>query len=129
MIAILSVILLTQTIQETNPAKIVASTGFRLYQTLISPSQGDVCNFSPSCSHFAKSSVEEHGIVWGSLMASDRLQRCNLWALGLLGKYYHGIREHKIHDPVQNNYIFGTIVKEDPDARLLNVPERKRILP
>ncbi len=62
-------------------------------------------------------------------MALDRLQRCNPWALGLLGKYYHGIREHKIHDPVQNNYIFGTIVKEDPDARLLNVPERKRILP
>ena len=121
---ILSVLLLTQTPHETNPVNIVASTGFRLYQTLISPSQGDVCNFSPSCSHFAKSSIEEHGIVLGSLMASDRLQRCNPWALGLLGKYYHGIREHKIHDPVQSNYIFGTIRQEDTEDHHLNLPEQ-----
>jgi putative membrane protein insertion efficiency factor len=104
--------LLTQTPYETNPVRIITSTGFRLYQTMISPSQGDVCNFSPSCSHFARESIEQHGIVWGSLMASDRLQRCNPWALGLLEKYYSGIKDHKIYDPVHNNYIFDPINKE-----------------
>lgn len=106
----------TQTIQETNPAKIVTGSGFRLYQTLISPSQGDVCNFAPSCSHFAKASIEEYGIIWGSLMASDRLQRCNPWALGLFDKYYSGITGHKIDDPIRNNYIFGEIRKRSVDA-------------
>jgi putative component of membrane protein insertase Oxa1/YidC/SpoIIIJ protein YidD len=126
---ILAIILLAQTVHETNPAKIVASTGFRLYQTLISPSQGDVCNFSPSCSHFAKSSIEEYGIVWGSLMASDRLQRCNPWALGLLDKYYSGITGHKINDPIHNNYIFGDIRKRNVEAHHLHLPQHRLLFP
>jgi putative membrane protein insertion efficiency factor len=109
---ILIIFLLTQTPHETNPTKIVVSAGFKLYQTLISPSQGDVCNFSPSCSHFAKQAIQEHGILWGSLMASDRLLRCNPWAFGSFDTYYEGIRDYKIYDPVRNNYIFGTIKKE-----------------
>ena len=127
MCIILTVLLFTQTPQprETNPAKIVVSTGFRLYQTLISPSQGDVCNFAPSCSHFAKSSIEEYGLVWGSLMASDRLQRCNPWALGSFDKYYTGIKGHKIHDPVHNNYIFGAIGKEETKVHHLCLPGRR----
>lgn len=128
MTAILTIVLLTQTIQETNPAKIVIGTGFRLYQTLISPSQGDVCNFSPSCSHFARSSIGEHGVIWGSLMALDRLQRCNPWALGSLDKYYSGIHEHKIHDPVHNNYIFGTIKKEGTEVHHSISSKRTTIL-
>jgi putative component of membrane protein insertase Oxa1/YidC/SpoIIIJ protein YidD len=110
---ILSILLLAQPPHETNTVRIVASTGFRLYQILISPSQGDVCNFSPSCSHFAKESIERHGIVWGLLMASDRLQRCNPWALRSLDKYYAGIKDRKIYDPSQNNYIFGKIKKDN----------------
>lgn len=95
--------------------KIVTSSGFKLYQKLISPSQGDVCNFSPSCSHFAMESIAEHGVIWGSLMASDRLQRCNPWALGSFDKYYAGIKYRKIYDPINNNYIFGTIKKDNQD--------------
>jgi putative membrane protein insertion efficiency factor len=109
---ILALILFTQAPLETNPVKIVASTGFSLYQTIISPSQGDVCNFTPSCSNFTKESIEEHGIFWGSFMASDRLLRCNPWAIHYFDTYYEGIKENKIYDPVRNNYIFGTIHKE-----------------
>jgi hypothetical protein len=115
--------------RETNPAKIVVGTGFGLYQTLISPSQGDVCNFEPSCSHFAKASIEEYGMVWGALMASDRLQRCNPWALGSFDKYYSGVKGYKIHDPIHNNYIFGTIRKEDPEAHHQYLPGRKTSFP
>jgi putative membrane protein insertion efficiency factor len=104
--------MLIQQTYQTNPARIVSSATFRLYQTFISPSQGDVCNFSPSCSHFAKESIEEYGILWGSLMASDRLLRCNPWASESFDTYYGGVQDHKIHDPVPNNYILDTIKKE-----------------
>jgi putative membrane protein insertion efficiency factor len=109
---ILTFVLLTQAPLETNPVILVASTGFRLYQTMISPSQGDVCNFNPSCSHFATESIEKYGIFWGSFMASDRLLRCNPWALDYFDTYYEGIRDYKIYDPVRNNYIFSAIHKE-----------------
>lgn len=109
---LLTILLLAQAPYSTNPARIIASTGIKLYQTLVSPSQGDVCNFSPSCSHFAKEAIEKHGVIWGSLMASDRLQRCNPWAFGSFDTYYEGIKDYKIYDPVKNNYIFGKIKKE-----------------
>lgn len=100
-------LLLLQAPRETDPVKIVTGTGFRLYQRMISPSQGDVCNFSPSCSHFAKMSIENYGIIWGSLMASDRLLRCNPWAYQSFDKHYLEIKDHKFYDPIDNNYIFG----------------------
>jgi len=110
---ILSILLLTQTPHETNPVRLVTTAGLRLYKTTLSPSQGDVCNFSPSCSQFARESIARYGIFWGSLMASDRLQRCNPWAFDALEKHYDGIKDHKIHDPIGNNYIFGRIDKEN----------------
>ena len=111
---ILALLLLTQVPYETNPAKLILNSGLRLYQTLISPAQGDVCNFSPSCSHFAQESIDKHGILWGTFMASDRLLRCNPWAYESFDKHYVGIRNQKISDPVENNYIFGAINKPRP---------------
>jgi putative membrane protein insertion efficiency factor len=112
--ALLVTLLFTQPPYETNPAKLVLDSGFRLYQTFISPAQGDVCNFSPSCSHFAQESTDKYGILWGTFMASDRLLRCNPWAYESFDKHYMGIRNHKIYDPVENNYIFGAINKPRP---------------
>ena len=109
MTALLVALLLTQPPHETNPVRIVTETFIKAYQVLISPSQGDVCNFTPSCSHFARQSIEAHGILWGSLMASDRLLRCNPWAYQSLDKHYPGIKENKFHDPVQNNFILAPI--------------------
>ncbi len=125
---ILSILLLTQTPYETNPVSLVTTAGFRLYQTMISPSQGDVCNFSPSCSHFARESIARYGILWGSLMASDRLQRCNPWALQALDIHYDGIRSHKIHDPIENNFIFGQIDKESV-KRLKRITQKPELDP
>ena len=56
--------------------------------------------------------IEEHGIVWGSFMATDRLLRCNPWAYESFNKYYVGIENRKIRDPIENNYIFDQIRKE-----------------
>lgn len=105
MFAFLTVVLVAQAPLETDPVKIVAGTGFRLYRTLISPSQGDVCNFRPSCSRYARAAITEYGILWGSLMASDRLLRCNPWAYESFGTHYQEIRNMKLYDPVENNFI------------------------
>ena len=105
---LLVLLLLLQPPHQTDPVKIVTSTGFKLYKTLISPSQGDVCNFSPSCSQYARQSIEKYGIIFGSMMASDRLLRCNPWAYQYYDEYYSEIRGYKLYDPIENNYIFET---------------------
>ena len=94
---------------ETNPVKIVLGTTINIYQKVISSSQGDICNFSPSCSHFAEQAIEKHGPLWGSLMGADRFMRCNIWSFRHFNTYYSGIKNYKIYDPIENNFIFGEI--------------------
>jgi putative membrane protein insertion efficiency factor len=98
---------------ETNPLKIVVNSSLHAYQKFISPGQGDVCNFSPSCSHFAKEAISEHGPLWGTLMAADRLMRCNPWAYTHYGTYYREIKNYKLYDPVENNFIFEKRKRKD----------------
>lgn len=98
---------------ETNPVNIVLQTSITLYQKVISSSQADACNFHPSCSHFAQRAVRRYGFFWGTLMASDRLMRCNPSAFQYFDSYYSGLYEHYVHDPVENNYIFAPIHKND----------------
>lgn len=75
----------------------------RLYQMILSEQQPDACNFSPSCSHYAHQAIRKWGPLRGSIMAIDRLQRCNPWAWNYYGTYY-GVtwvpgRGYKLIDP------------------------------
>ena len=103
---ILFSLFLLQPAKETNPLKIVINTGISIHQKIFSPAQGEVCNFTPSCSRFARKAIDDYGFVWGTLMAGDRLMRCNPWAIEHLNTYYCGIKNDRIYDPVENNYIF-----------------------
>ncbi len=60
----------------------------KVYQLILSDQQGDACNFTPSCSHYAYEAIKKWGVIKGSLMAIDRLQRCNPWAWDYLNTYY-----------------------------------------
>ncbi len=87
-----------------SPLRAVVVGLIRGYQATLSRIQGDVCNFTPSCSHFAVQAVQRFGPLQGLLLASDRLQRCHFWAWHYLGLYY-GVREvpgrgPKLVDPV-----------------------------
>jgi putative membrane protein insertion efficiency factor len=104
-------LVLNQYPKETNPVRIVFGTTIKLYQRTISPAQGDVCNFSPSCSHFAAESIKKYGIFWGILMTSDRLMRCNPNAINYYDTFYSGIKDNKVYDPVENNYLLSPIRK------------------
>jgi putative component of membrane protein insertase Oxa1/YidC/SpoIIIJ protein YidD len=49
----------------------------RFYQVFLSSQDGPRCQFTPSCSEYARIVVRRHGLLAGLLMASDRYQRCN----------------------------------------------------
>jgi uncharacterized protein len=47
------------------------------YQKFISSQDGQVCNFTVTCSRFAALAVRRYGLADGLAMTSDRIQRCN----------------------------------------------------
>ncbi len=96
--------------RETNPVKIVFGAAITVYQKTLSGAQGDVCNFYPSCSHYSQQAFSKYGPLWGSLMTADRLMRCQPGAVGYYGRYYRSIKNNKMYDPVEQNYIFGKIM-------------------
>lgn len=48
-----------------------------LYRWLISPFLPPACKFTPTCSRYAISAIECHGIMKGLWMTLKRLLRCN----------------------------------------------------
>jgi putative membrane protein insertion efficiency factor len=49
----------------------------RGYQLLLSPLFAGSCRFEPSCSRYAMSALEQHGLVRGAWLALRRLARCH----------------------------------------------------
>jgi putative membrane protein insertion efficiency factor len=49
----------------------------RFFQVVISPQDGPNCRHTPVCSAYARGAVKKHGAFAGSLLAGDRLLRCN----------------------------------------------------
>lgn len=54
----------------------------RAYRAVISPLYGPTCRFYPSCSAYALTAVERHGVLRGGRLAIWRLLRCNPWNSG-----------------------------------------------
>lgn len=52
------------------------------YRATISHTYGDVCKYYPSCSAYAVTAVQQHGLVKGSALTAARLARCHPWARG-----------------------------------------------
>ena len=51
----------------------------RLYQLLVSPLLGPACRYEPTCSRYAATAVERHGVLRGGWLALRRLLRCHPW--------------------------------------------------
>ena len=54
----------------------------RGYRAVISPLYGDVCRYHPSCSAYGLGSVQQRGLLLGSLLTGWRILRCNPWSAG-----------------------------------------------
>ena len=63
--------------RETSEFKLISTKLIRIYQKFISSQDSEVCNFTPSCSQFGMSAIQNFGILQGILLIADRLCRCN----------------------------------------------------
>ena len=57
----------------------LAVSAIRWYHTTLSPHLGVRCRFPPSCSVYAMTVIERHGMVRGGWMAARRVARCGPW--------------------------------------------------
>jgi hypothetical protein len=57
----------------------LAVSAIRWYHTTLSPHLGVRCRFTPSCSVYAMTVIERHGMVRGGWMAVRRVARCGPW--------------------------------------------------
>ncbi|MGB9812599.1 MAG: membrane protein insertion efficiency factor YidD [Thermovenabulum sp.] len=48
-----------------------------VYQRYISPIKPKSCRFYPTCSEYAKLSIEKYGVVKGTIKAIKRVLRCH----------------------------------------------------
>jgi putative membrane protein insertion efficiency factor len=48
-----------------------------LYQRFVSPAFGPNCRFQPTCSNYAVTAIERHGVLRGGWMAAKRIGRCH----------------------------------------------------
>src|SRR5450631_1245228 len=54
----------------------------RAYQLAISPMLGPRCRFYPSCSCYAHTAIERHGVLRGTWLGLRRILRCHPFAEG-----------------------------------------------
>ncbi len=54
----------------------------RAYQLALSPLLGPRCRFYPSCSSYAHSAIERHGLGRGMWLGMRRILRCHPFAEG-----------------------------------------------
>ena len=62
--------------------KLVLKALIRGYQLLISPLLPATCRYTPTCSSYALTAVEQFGVLRGGWMALKRIVRCNPWQEG-----------------------------------------------
>lgn len=58
-----------------------------LYQKTLSPALAAAlpscgCRFAPTCSHYAREALAEHGVARGTFLAARRLAKCGPWHPG-----------------------------------------------
>jgi len=56
------------------------------YQKHISPRTIRRCKYYPTCSEYAKQSLDKHGIIKGSFLSAWRILRCNPFSKGGIDK-------------------------------------------
>lgn len=72
------------------------------YQEHISAADGDRCRMYPSCSSYASTAIDKHGLVLGWVMACDRLVRCGRDETKISLPVLVDNQEY-IYDPVEAN--------------------------
>jgi len=54
----------------------------RAYKLIVSPLLGQHCRFYPTCSTYALSAIQKHGLLVGGAKSTKRLLKCHPWSHG-----------------------------------------------
>lgn len=54
----------------------------RFYQIFVSPLNGPVCRFDPSCSNYFLEAIDKHGLARGAYLFLRRFIRCHPFCYG-----------------------------------------------
>lgn len=65
-----------------NPVASMVLLAIRGYRRFISPALPPSCRFTPTCSAYALTAIERHGVVRGGWLAVKRIARCHPWNPG-----------------------------------------------
>jgi hypothetical protein len=65
-----------------NPLATVAILGIKGYRRFVSPLFPPSCRFTPTCSQYAATAIERHGLVRGGWLGLKRIGRCHPWNEG-----------------------------------------------
>jgi uncharacterized protein len=82
--------------KKINPVGLIYGGSLYLYQNVLSKHISADCLFTPGCSEFSKQALREEGLLKGTIMAIDRVNRCNRIAAQDL--------KRNSADPVTNKY-------------------------
>ena len=59
-----------------------ADSLLRFDQLTFSSLVGNCCRFQPTCSEYARQSIQKYGVIRGGWLTFKRLCRCHPWAKG-----------------------------------------------
>lgn len=62
--------------------KALALATLRFYKLAVSPLLPAACRYTPTCSEYAATTIERHGVLRGSALAAKRLLSCHPFARG-----------------------------------------------
>jgi uncharacterized protein len=93
---------------EVSEIRMFAYLFIEFYQNFFSSQNYNICAFEPSCSHYGQEAVATFGFLRGIVLTSDRLERCNPFAI----KYHYPISPitNKLVDPVDDPSFVKRII-------------------
>jgi putative membrane protein insertion efficiency factor len=67
----------TSFVKKYNPISLLLGSSLFIYQNVFSNHLSAGCLFTPSCSEFSKQAIKEYGLLKGTLLSIERVNRCN----------------------------------------------------
>ncbi|MFH1283517.1 MAG: membrane protein insertion efficiency factor YidD [bacterium] len=88
-----------KSLYETSLPKLMVKFIFNTYIKYISPADSSRCAYYPTCSKYSQLSIKQCGMLRGTIMSFDRIQRCHYCAF--YGNY--PIEHGRLIDLVEDN--------------------------
>jgi uncharacterized protein len=93
----------TSFIRKFNPIGLLLGGTLYVYQNVFSKHLSADCLFTPSCSEFSKQAIKEYGLLKGTLLSIDRVNRCNRIAAQDLRLSSTDAKTNRYPDPVSRH--------------------------